>query len=412
MTISIDGFFVWLNSLSLWDLVIILLVPAIVDYSRSFGKATFLLLYGIKEKKKRKLRDTLHPNFRISLLIPAHNEEAGIRHALEAAIDTTYQNKEIIVIDDGSTDNTYKIAQEFAHRGLIKLVRREQSSGSKASALNYGATYTTGDVLISIDADTLIERKSLDEIAKYFEDKNVIAVSGNVRIQSGDHGVKNLLTRLQAYEYLIAMEMGRRYNAILNSLLIISGAFGAFRKEIFTGIGLYDKDTVTEDFDLTVKVRKSGGQLQFATESVAWTFCPNNWKAWWRQRIRWSHGQMATLIKHKDILSTGGYRSALIMSVYDMWIMDEIFLVLRFIWFPFIIFQFRDAFVYLMTLFFIIYIISEAYVLVSAAILSPRKNDLRLAYLAPIMVFFYRPLYSLLRFIAFLTWIFGKNVKW
>ncbi|MEX0764214.1 MAG: glycosyltransferase, partial [Nitrosopumilaceae archaeon] len=99
MTISIEGFFLWLGSLSFWDLLVILLVPAIVDYSRSFGKSTFLLLYGIKERKKRKLRSTLHPNFKISLLIPAHNEEAGIKHVLQAAIDATYQNKEIIVID-------------------------------------------------------------------------------------------------------------------------------------------------------------------------------------------------------------------------------------------------------------------------------------------------------------------------
>ena len=412
MAVSIEGFLVWLGSLTFWDLLVILLVPAIVDYSRSFGKSTFLLLYGIKERKKQKLRSTLHPNFKISLLIPAHNEEDGIRHALEAAIDATYQNKEIIVIDDGSTDNTYKIAHEFARKKLIKLIRREKASGSKATALNYGAAYATGDILISIDGDTIIERKSLDEIAKYFEDKRVIAVSGNVRTISGANGVQNLLTKLQAYEYLISMEMGRRYSAILNSLLIISGAFGAFRKEIFSGVGMYDKDTITEDFDLTVKVRKSGGRLAFATESVSWTFCPNNWKDWWRQRVRWSHGQMATLIKHKDILWTRGYRSALIMSIYDMWIMDEVFLLLRFFWFPFLIFQYIGVLAYLFTLFFMIYMISEIFVLVSAGILSPRKQDLGLVYLAPLMVFFYRPLYSLLRFTAFITWIFGKNVKW
>lgn len=407
-----EGFFLWLASLSFWDLLLIFLVPAVVDYSRSFGKSIFLLLHHVKERKKQKLRASLQPNFKISLLIPAHDEEVGIRHALEAAIDSTYKNKEIIVIDDGSTDNTYKIAQEFAQKGLIKLVRREKGSGSKAGALNYGTAYATGDIIMCIDADTLIERKSLDEIAKYFEDKKITAVSGNVRILSGDNGVQNLLTKLQSYEYIISMEMGRRYNAILNSLLIISGAFGAFRKEIFSGIGMYDKDTITEDFDLTVKVRKSGGRLAFGEESVAWTFCPNSWRSWWKQRIRWSHGQMATLIKHRDILSTSGYRSALIMSVYDMWVMDVVFLVLRLAWFPFIIFQFKEVFVYLMALFFIVYMLSETFVLVSAAILSPRKSDLRFAYLAPVMVFFYRPLYSLLRFVAFLTWIFGKNVKW
>jgi cellulose synthase/poly-beta-1,6-N-acetylglucosamine synthase-like glycosyltransferase len=412
MDASVNGFFFWLHSLSFWDYLKILLFPIIVDFSRSFGKSTFLLLHSIKERKKQKLRKNFQPNYKISLLIPAHNEEAGIRHALDAAINTSYKNKEIIVIDDGSTDNTYNIAQEFAKKGLIKLLHRDQSSGSKAGALNYGTAYATGDIIMCIDADTLIERKSLEEILKYFVDDKVAAVSGNVRIMSGDNGVKNLLTRIQSYEYLITMEMGRRYNAILNSLLIISGAFGAFRKEIFSGIGMYDKDTITEDFDLTVKVRKTGGKLQFATEAVSWTYCPNNWNSWWRQRIRWSHGQMKTLLKHRDIMWTRSYRLVLVMSIYDMWLMDVVFLVLRFVWLPIMILQFTDSLAYLFAFILIIYLASEIFVVMSAAILSPRKRDVQLVYLAPIMVFFYRPLYTVLRFIAFITEIFGKEVKW
>ena len=412
MSISINGFFEWLYSLSIWDLTLILLFPVIVDFSRSFGKSTFLLLHSAKEKKKRQLRNSLHPNSKISLLIPAYNEEANIRNALQTAIESSYSNKEIIVIDDGSTDNTYKIAYEFAQKKLIKLIRREQSSGSKAGALNYGAAYATGDIIISVDADTLIERKALDEIAKYFEDKKIMAVSGNVRILSGDGGVQNLLTKLQAYEYLISMEMGRRYNAILNSLLIISGAFGSFRKELFSGVGMYDKDTLTEDFDLTVKVRKSGAKLEFATESIGWTFCPNNWKTWRRQRIRWTQGQLRTLLKHKDITWTSGYRFVLIMSVYDMWFMDIVLLVARFVWIPFLVLYFTTTWFYMMTFIFIIYMISEAFVIVSAGILSPRKEDLRYVYLAPIMVFFYRPLYVIIRFVAYLEYFFGRNVKW
>lgn len=412
MSISIDGFFEWLYSLSIWDLVLILLFPVIVDFSRTFGKSIFLLLHHMKERKKRQRRQSLHPNFKISLLIPAHNEESNIRRSLEAAIDSSYQNKEIIVIDDGSTDNTYKIAYEFAQKKLIKLIRREQSSGSKAGALNSGAAYATGDIIISVDADTLIERKAFDEISKYFEDKKVMAVSGNVRILSGDDGVKNILTKLQAYEYLVSMEMGRRYNAILNSLLIVSGAFGSFRKDLFSGVGMYDKDTLTEDFDLTVKVRKSGAKLGFATESIGWTFCPNNWKAWRRQRMRWTQGQLKTLLKHKDITWTSGYRFVLIMSIYDMWFMDIVLLVARFVWIPFMILYFTTTWFYTMTFLAMIYVASEAFVIVSAGILSPRKQDLRFVYLAPVMVFFYRPLYAIIRFAACLKYFFGKDVKW
>lgn len=412
LSLSIGGFYSWLYSLSPWDLFKILVFPAVVDYSRSFGKATFLLFYSIKEKRMKKQMAFLYPNFKITLLIPAHNEEVGIRHALEAAVNTAYQNKEIIVIDDGSTDNTYKIAQEFAQKGLIKLIRREQSSGSKAAALNFGSQYATGDIILSIDADTLIERKSLDEMVKYFVNDKVVAVSGNVRIQSGDNGVTNFLTRLQSYEYLVNMEMGRRYNAILNSLLIISGAFGAFRKKIFSGIGMYDKDTITEDFDLTVKIRKSGGRLEFATDAIALTFCPNNWKSWWRQRIRWSQGQMITLLKHKDVAWTSSYDFPLITAFYDMWIMDVVLLAVRLVWFPILIWQFTSNMFYLFALVFAIYLASEAFVFISAGILSPRKQDLKLIYLVPVMVFFYRPVYSLLRFKAYVSALVKKEAQW
>ena len=412
LSLSVEGFFSWFYSLSFWDLVKILIFPVIVDYSRSFGKATFLLFYSIKEKKTKKMMADLHPDFKITLMIPAHNEEAGIRHALEAAINTTYSNKEIIVIDDGSTDNTYKIVQEFAQKKLVKLIRREQASGSKAAALNFGSQYATGEIIMSIDADTLIERKSLDEMLKFFVNEKVIAVSGNIRIQSGDNNITNFLTRLQSYEYMVNMEMGRRYNAILNSLLIISGAFGAFRRQVFSGVGMYDKDTVTEDFDLTVKIRKFGGRLAFATDAVALTYCPNNWKTWWRQRFRWSQGQMITMLKHKDIAWTGGYDFPLIAAFYDMWIMDVILLAIRFVWFPVLLWQFTADLFYLFALVFMIYLASEAFVFISAGILSPRKQDLKFVYLVPVMVFFYRPLYSLLRFKAYVSTLFKKETQW
>lgn len=413
MSVSVEGFFVWLSSLSFWDLIKILIFPVVVDYTRSFGKSIFLLAYAIlKEKKKKKMLASYKPNLKISLLIPAHNEEGGIRGAIEAALATTYQNKEIIVIDDGSTDMTYQIAQEYAAKKLIKVIRRKEASGSKAVALNYAASYATGDIFMSIDGDTLIERKSLEEIVKNFHSDKVIAVSGNVRILSGDNGVTNFLTRLQSYEYLVNMELGRRYNAILNSLLIISGAFGAFRREVFTGVGMYDKDTITEDFDLTVKVKKFKGKLEFATDAIAWTYCPNNWKAWWRQRFRWSQGQMRTLLKHKDIMWTTGFDFPLIVAVYDMWIMDIILLVARFVWFPVLFWQFTANLAYLFILLFTIYMASEAFVAASAAILSPRKGDLKLVYLSPVIVTFYRPLMSLLRFKAYVSALIKKEADW
>ena len=190
-------------------------------------------------------------------MIPAHNEESGIKASIEAALKTNYKNKEIIVIDDKSTDKTYAIAKEFSDRGLIKLLHRKQASGSKASALNYGFAYATGDLILCMDGDTLLDADSLNHAIGYFDDKDVKAVSGNVKILSGDDGVVNTLTKAQTYEYLIAIELGRSFTSVFNILLVISGAFGVFRREIFSGTGKFDKDTITEDFDLNPKGTKN-----------------------------------------------------------------------------------------------------------------------------------------------------------
>ena len=275
--------------------------PLTFDYVRTIFKILFLSLFLSKKKKTQKLPST-STNKKITIMIPAHNEESGIKSSIEAALKTKYKNKEIIVIDDKSTDNTYAIAKEFSDKGLIKLLHRKQASGSKASALNYGFAYATGDLILCMDGDTLLDKNSLDHAVAYFNDKEVKAVSGNVEILSGDDGIVNTLTRAQSYEYLIAIELGRSFTSIFNILLVISGAFGVFRREIFSGTGKFDKDTITEDFDLTLKVRKTKGKIPFVKDSIARTYCPNNWRAWIKQRQRWAHGQMQTLKKHKDLM--------------------------------------------------------------------------------------------------------------
>ena len=192
-------------------------------------------------------------NKKISILIPAYNEELGIRESIRSALETQYPNKEIIVIDDGSKDNTWQIANSFAERGLIKLIHRDTSSGSKATALNHGLAYATGDYVLCMDGDTILDKSALANAAPYFDD-DTTAFSGNVKILAGDGGITNLLTKLQEYEYMIAIELGRRFTSVFQVLLVISGAFGIFKREKIKGVHSFDKDTFTEDFDLTLTI--------------------------------------------------------------------------------------------------------------------------------------------------------------
>jgi cellulose synthase/poly-beta-1,6-N-acetylglucosamine synthase-like glycosyltransferase len=407
------GFVNWLFTLTIFQ-VISILVFAVIDVGRNIGKIIALTAYNIKDRRRlnRKVV-TNHP--KITLLVPAHNESVSIKRTIISILENNYPNKEIIIIDDHSSDDTFEQASEFAKKGLIRIIKRKEGKGSKAAAINFGAVYATGDILMIMDGDTLIERNVLKQIAKYMDDPSVGAVAGNVRILSGDNGINNILTKCQSYEYVIAFELGRRVRNILNILVIIPGAFGAFRKDLARKAGLYDKDTITEDFDLTIKVFKTGQKVLFISEAIAWTFCPNTWKGWYRQRLRWTHGQMATLLKHKDVLTSKNvvYKNLFVLAVFDMLFMDIILIALRFaslIWIVF--FGFTENLVYAFILLMIVYLFNELLAFLASALFSPNKDDLKYVYLLPFIFLVYRPAYAFVRIYAIVSAFIKKDIKW
>lgn len=401
----------WFRSLSAGDILLIILVPLVIDFSRSIVKSLFLIYHAIISRMRPYQFD---PNYlpKISLIIPAHNEAESIERTIEAAIESNYPNKEIIVVDDGSTDGTFGKALPYQQKGQIKLIHREAASGSKSGAINFGMTISTGDIFYVIDADTLLEVGALREATKYFSIPSTVAVSGNLRILSGEGNVTNLLTRLQSYEYLLSLEMGRRFNSIMGLLLIISGAFGGFRRKIGQELGLFDRDTITEDFDFSLKIRKIKGKLVFAPESIAWTFCPATWRSWIRQRRRWSYGQLEVLRKHGDAFHNLRFSKAFVFSLYDMVFMDILLLVLRIAWLASLVVFFSKFLFFALVLVLFIYLASELVIVVTAGILSSRKQDLKLIYLMPFVVLFYRPFYGVVRLESYLRWFLGKKIEW
>ena len=136
--------------------ITLLIIPLFFDYIRTAGKIIILSGYGAFRKfRKKEILSKLSTNKKLTIMIPAYNEEAGIEESIKAAIDNSYPNKEVIVIDDASKDNTFKIAKKYADKGLIRLLHRVTGSGSKAAALNYGAKFATGDLVLCMDGDTI-----------------------------------------------------------------------------------------------------------------------------------------------------------------------------------------------------------------------------------------------------------------
>jgi poly-beta-1,6-N-acetyl-D-glucosamine synthase len=406
-----DGFIQWLSSLTIWDFVLIFWLFITIDLTRSFGKPIFLLLHRLYKKDKHtKARSIFKP--KISIIIPAHNEENAIVKSIESALNANYPNKEIIVVDDGSKDRTYQLASLFASNGSIKLVHRDYSSGTKASTLNYGILFASGEVLVTVDADTLIEPDALNKLMEPLSDPEVTAASGNIRILCGDKGGKNLLVRLQEYEYFVAFELGRRFNSIFGTMMIISGAFGAFRSKELKTLGQYDKDTITEDFDLTLKLRKLGKKLVYTDKAVSWTLVPDTWKDWRNQRIRWTRGEAETLWKHRNVFRRKGFDWRSVFSMYDMLFNDVVLLALRAVWFVSLIFVFPSSLFYVLLLSFLLYLVMEFMAVIFGTVISGQRSNLKHLLFVPVMVLIYRPYYAIVRLRAYFNWLLKKKSDW
>lgn len=274
MTI-VQAIFIWSLSLSFWQTM--LFVPLAV---RSVTREQLL-----PEPK-------VYP--KMSIIIPAYNEEKVIRTTIESLLYTDYPDKEIILVDDGSTDKTLEIALQYKDK--IKVVHKE--NGGKASALNLGLLYATSQIITVIDADTIIGPSSLKSIAKSIMQQNVAAVAGNIKIRNK----VNWLTWCQALEYLSGIQIMRRGLDYFGAITIVPGALGAFKKEKLLEAGTYHKETLVEDFDATIKVLRSGMVVSASNSATAYTQAPQTIRDFYKQRKRWYRGNLQVLRRHSDIL--------------------------------------------------------------------------------------------------------------
>jgi cellulose synthase/poly-beta-1,6-N-acetylglucosamine synthase-like glycosyltransferase len=233
---------------------------------------------------------------KISIVIPAYNEEKVIVNTIEGLLETKYPHKEIIFVDDGSTDSTLAIATRYKEK--IRILHKE--NGGKATALNYGMVYAKGEIIVIVDADTIIGRNSLKEIVKGFEvNEHVAAVAGNIKVRNR----MNWITKCQALEYITGIQIIRRAFDVFGAITIVPGALGAFRKSFLVEAGAYGKDTIVEDFDQTIKLLKAGLITQGSSKATAYTEAPNTLKDFVAQRKRWYRGNIQVLKRHSDALT-------------------------------------------------------------------------------------------------------------
>lgn len=266
----------------------------------SFWSTMLFVPMAVLSKYKEDIQPDVKSYPKVSVIIPAYNEEKVIANTIEALLETKYPKKEIIFVDDGSKDDTLRIATQYKDR--IKVLHKE--NGGKATALNYGIQYSTGEIIVIVDADTIIGRQSLKEIVKGFEvNEHVAAVAGNIKVRN----VTNWITKCQALEYITGIQIVRRAFDVFGSITIVPGALGAFKKSYLMESGPYGKDTIVEDFDQTIKLLKAGLITQGSSKATAYTEAPNTLRDFIAQRKRWYRGNMQVLKRHSDALTNPRY---------------------------------------------------------------------------------------------------------
>lgn len=256
----------------------------------------------------------------VSVIIPAYNEESVIARTVRGILGASYRNLEVIVIDDGSRDNTFGVLQsEFASNHSVTLIRT--ANGGKANALNLGLSRATGDVVVALDADTQFKRDTIARLVRWFADETVGAVAGNAKVGNRI----NTITRWQALEYIVAQNLERRALAALGTLTVVPGAVGAWRRSVLTELGGFHTDTLAEDQDLTIAVQRAGYRVLFDASAIAWTEAPLTARGLAKQRFRWAYGTLQCLWKYRDMTFRPRYGALGTIALPQVWLF-QIFL--------------------------------------------------------------------------------------
>ncbi|HEX7366535.1 MAG TPA: glycosyltransferase [Pelobium sp.] len=255
---------------------------------------------GVEKKTVKTLNKNYPP---VSILIPAYNEEVTAIKTIESLLALDYPALELLFIDDGSKDNTLAVVTEaFKANEKVKIITKP--NGGKASALNYGISLSSNDFIVCIDADTQLNKQAIKNLMQGFEFNDIAAIAGTVKVGNEN----NFLTRWQSIEYITSQNMDRRAFEVLNSITVIPGAIGAFRKTVVQAVGGFTSDTLAEDCDLTMRILKAGYIVKTCSNAIAYTEAPETFDMFLKQRFRWSYGVMQSFWKNRDALFNKKYR--------------------------------------------------------------------------------------------------------
>lgn len=272
---------------------------------------TWLMLSLSYTLRRRSGDKSLSP--KITVVVPAFNEEITIKNCIQSLLDLDYHDYEIILVDDGSTDRTLEEVRKV--QGPRVSVIHQENQG-KAKALNNGILSSKGEIVVTVDADTKLHKDSLRRIANRFAANHRLgAVAGNVKVNP----TSGPLNMLQATEYTTGINLIRKAQSALGCVLVVPGPIAALKREAVECVGMFTDDTFAEDFDITMRVLKEGYQVEYEDGAVAYTDAPKNLEDLMKQRRRWYRGMMQVLDKHRDMYLRREYGISGVFGVPNLW---------------------------------------------------------------------------------------------
>lgn len=265
-----------------------------------------------------------------TVLVPAHNEAKVITRCLQSIHKSTYKNIEVFVVDDASSDDTFKIARRFAvkHRDMRFTILRKRTNVGKGEALNHALrNYCHGELVMTVDADSLILPDTIKNAVSYFENPRIAGVAANVQIidEFTSLGV------LQKFEHMIGYRSKKIYT-MSNCEFVVGGVASTYRLEVLKKVGYYDTDTMTEDVGLSLKVVSFGNRehrVIYGADVVAMTEGVSTFKGLIKQRYRWKYGVLQNLVKYRRLMGSRDPRftSSLVVYRLPMAFISEIILL-------------------------------------------------------------------------------------
>lgn len=299
------------GQLAAWDIKSTLKWDSLIVYSSIVALVLFLcillfryltLMFAAYWNTAKHTHDNYDPSFTppISIIVPAYNEGKLLESTVSSLLEMDYPLYEIIVVDDGSTDDTRSVAQELVgsyNNGRVQVKVVEKPNGGKSTALNAGIQVAEYDFVLNVDGDSMLSPDTLRMTIRHFVDPRVGAVAGNVKVLNRN----NVWTTLQALEYVEGLNMARSAQSLFKLVNIIPGPLGLFRKEAIVDADWYSSDTFAEDCDITLKIIRAGWRVEYEPEAKSYTEAPARIVDLLKQRYRWTRGILQAVRKHRDL---------------------------------------------------------------------------------------------------------------